>query len=281
MIAEHVVDLSRFQFAATALYHFLFVPLTLGMAFLLAIMESVYVMTNNTVYRDMTKFWGKLFGINFALGVTTGLTMEFQFGTNWAYYSHYVGDIFGAPLAIEGLMAFFLENLAAPGHEESLNVRAVQAAVMMQRGVAYVSSQLLAEGREALQVGIGLHYGEAVVGFVGNANRLDYTALGHTVVVSQRLQSIAGGGEVSDADWASFLATEVTPRFPDGLSVVDAAGQWRGPSGEIARERSKLLVVIVFDAPAHGPRVQAVIDAYLKRFRQQEVLRTERPVCAG
>jgi cytochrome d ubiquinol oxidase subunit I len=110
MIAEHVVDLSRFQFAATALYHFLFVPLTLGMAFILAIMESVYVMTNNTVYRDMTKFWGKLFGINFALGVTTGLTMEFQFGTNWAYYSHYVGDIFGAPLAIEGLMAFFLES---------------------------------------------------------------------------------------------------------------------------------------------------------------------------
>jgi hypothetical protein len=94
-------------------------------------------------------------------------------------------------------------------------------------------------------------------------------------------RAIAGGGEVSDADWASFLATEVTPRFPDGLSVVDAAGQWRGPSGEIARERSKLLVVIVFDAPAHGPRVQAVIDAYLKRFRQQEVLRTERPVCAG
>ncbi|MGL4478094.1 MAG: cytochrome ubiquinol oxidase subunit I, partial [Aeromonas veronii] len=110
MIAEHVVDLSRFQFAATALYHFLFVPLTLGMAFLLAIMESVYVMTNNTIYRDMTKFWGKLFGINFALGVTTGLAMEFQFGTNWAYYSHYVGDIFGAPLAIEGLMAFFLES---------------------------------------------------------------------------------------------------------------------------------------------------------------------------
>lgn len=110
MIAEHVADLSRFQFAATALYHFLFVPLTLGMTFILAIMESVYVMTNNPVYKDMTKFWGKLFAINFALGVTTGLTMEFQFGTNWAYYSHYVGDIFGAPLAIEALMAFFLES---------------------------------------------------------------------------------------------------------------------------------------------------------------------------
>ena len=110
MINETVVELSRIQFAATALYHFIFGPLTLGMTFILAIMESVYVMTNNPIYKDMTKFWGKLFAINFALGVTTGLTMEFQFGTNWSYYSHYVGDIFGAPLAIEGLMAFFLES---------------------------------------------------------------------------------------------------------------------------------------------------------------------------
>tara|TARA_R110001583_G_scaffold171120_2_gene324608 strand:- start:5747 stop:7204 length:1458 start_codon:yes stop_codon:yes gene_type:complete len=77
---------------------------------MLVIMESVYVMTGKQVYKDMTKFWGKLFGINFALGVTTGLTMEFQFGTNWAYYSHYVGDVFGAPLAIEGMMAFMLES---------------------------------------------------------------------------------------------------------------------------------------------------------------------------
>ncbi|MDR0806280.1 MAG: cytochrome ubiquinol oxidase subunit I [Enterobacteriaceae bacterium] len=105
-----IVELSRLQFALTAMYHFLFVPLTLGMAFLLAVMESVYVLTGKQIYRDMTKFWGKLFGINFALGVATGLTMEFQFGTNWSYYSHYVGDIFGAPLAIEGLMAFFLES---------------------------------------------------------------------------------------------------------------------------------------------------------------------------
>ncbi|HKB58844.1 MAG TPA: cytochrome ubiquinol oxidase subunit I [Gallionellaceae bacterium] len=104
-----LVDVSRLQFAITALYHFLFVPLTLGLSFLLVIMESVFVMTGKQVYRDMTQFWGKLFGINFALGVTTGITMEFQFGTNWAYYSHYVGDIFGTPLAIEGLMAFFLE----------------------------------------------------------------------------------------------------------------------------------------------------------------------------
>jgi cytochrome d ubiquinol oxidase subunit I len=110
MVTEQLVDLSRLQFAATAMYHFLFVPLTLGMVWLLVIMESVYVMTGKAIYKDMTRFWGKLFGINFALGVTTGITLEFQFGTNWAYYSHYVGDIFGAPLAIEGLMAFFLES---------------------------------------------------------------------------------------------------------------------------------------------------------------------------
>ena len=85
-------------------------PLTLGLSWILVIMESVYVMTGKQVYQDMTQFWGKLFGINFAMGVTTGITLEFQFGTNWAYYSHYVGDIFGAPLAIEGLMAFFLES---------------------------------------------------------------------------------------------------------------------------------------------------------------------------
>jgi cytochrome d ubiquinol oxidase subunit I len=104
-----VIDLSRLQFALTALYHFLFVPLTLGLSFMLVIMEAIYVMTNRPIWRTVTRFWGKIFGINFVLGVATGLTMEFQFGTNWSYFSHYVGDIFGAPLAIEGLMAFFLE----------------------------------------------------------------------------------------------------------------------------------------------------------------------------
>jgi cytochrome d ubiquinol oxidase subunit I len=103
------LDLSRLQFALTALYHFLFVPLTLGLSFMLVIMESVYVMTGRPIWRTTTRFWGTIFGINFVLGVATGLTMEFQFGTNWSYFSTYVGDIFGAPLAIEGLMAFFLE----------------------------------------------------------------------------------------------------------------------------------------------------------------------------
>lgn len=110
MINGTVVELSRWQFAATALYHFLFVPLTLGMSFLLAAMETVYFTTGKKIYREMTQFWGKLFLINFALGVATGLTMEFEFGTNWSFYSSFVGDIFGAPLAIEGLMAFFMES---------------------------------------------------------------------------------------------------------------------------------------------------------------------------
>lgn len=104
-----VVTLSRIQFGLTALYHFLFVPLTLGLSVLLGIMESIYVMTGNVVWKKMTQYWGALFGINFVMGVATGITMEFQFGTNWAYYAHYVGDVFGTPLAIEGFMAFFLE----------------------------------------------------------------------------------------------------------------------------------------------------------------------------
>ncbi|MFL9924933.1 cytochrome ubiquinol oxidase subunit I [Herbaspirillum lusitanum] len=107
---DEVVSLSRLQFAVTAMYHFLFVPLTLGLSWILVIMEAVYVMTGSPIYKDMTRFWGKLFGINFAMGVATGITLEFQFGTNWSYYSHYVGDIFGTPLAIEGLAAFFLES---------------------------------------------------------------------------------------------------------------------------------------------------------------------------
>jgi cytochrome d ubiquinol oxidase subunit I len=99
------VFLARLQFGVAASYHFLFVPLTLGMAWILFAMEILYVSTGKEVYKDMTRFWGKLFGINFAMGVLTGLTLEFQFGTNWAYYSQYVGDIFGTPLAIERVNA--------------------------------------------------------------------------------------------------------------------------------------------------------------------------------
>lgn len=104
------VDWARAQFALTAIYHFLFVPLTLGLSFIVAIMESIYVKTGSQEWLRITKFWLKLFGINFAIGVATGIIMEFEFGTNWANYSWFVGDIFGAPLAIEGLLAFFMES---------------------------------------------------------------------------------------------------------------------------------------------------------------------------
>ncbi|WP_347555660.1 cytochrome ubiquinol oxidase subunit I [Robbsia sp. KACC 23696] len=110
MVNATVVELSRIQFAATALYHYLFIPVTLGMTFFLAAIETVYVVTGKPIYKQMAQFWAKLFLINFALGVATGLTMEFEFGTNWSFYSSFVGDVFGAPLAIEGLMAFFLES---------------------------------------------------------------------------------------------------------------------------------------------------------------------------
>ena len=105
-----VVLLSRLQFAAATMFHFIFVPLTLGLAFLLAFMETQYVRTGETVYLRMTKFWGKIFLINFALGIVTGITLEFQFGTNWSRYSEYVGDIFGSLLAIEASTSFFLES---------------------------------------------------------------------------------------------------------------------------------------------------------------------------
>ena len=105
-----LVDWSRAQFALTAIYHWLFVPLTLGLSFIVAMMETIYVRTGKEEWKRMTRFWMTLFGINFAIGVATGIILEFEFGTNWSSYSWFVGDIFGAPLAIEGILAFFLES---------------------------------------------------------------------------------------------------------------------------------------------------------------------------
>jgi len=107
---DNVINLARWQFAITTVYHFFFVPLTIGLGFFLAIMETFYVKTGNEKYKKMVKYWGKLFLINFSMGVVTGLVQEFQFGMNWSNYSRYVGDIFGVPLAIEALLAFFLES---------------------------------------------------------------------------------------------------------------------------------------------------------------------------
>ena len=105
-----VLTLSRFQFALTIMFHYLFPPLSIGLGGLLVIMEGIYLKTGDPRYEAMTKFWTKIFAVNFAVGVATGIVMEFQFGTNWATYSRYVGDVFGSALAAEGIFAFFLES---------------------------------------------------------------------------------------------------------------------------------------------------------------------------
>ena len=104
------INWARAQFALTAIYHWLFVPLTLGLAVIMGICETCWYRTRDTFWRDTAQFWQKLFGINFAMGVATGIILEFEFGTNWSNYSWFVGDIFGAPLAIEGIVAFFMES---------------------------------------------------------------------------------------------------------------------------------------------------------------------------
>lgn len=104
-----LIDWSRAQFALTAMYHWLFVPLTLGLGIIMAIMETIYYKTGREFWKTTAKFWQKMFGINFVIGIATGLILEFEFGTNWSNYSWFVGDIFGAPLAIEAIVAFFLE----------------------------------------------------------------------------------------------------------------------------------------------------------------------------
>ena len=109
-VGAGLIDWSRAQFALTACYHWLFVPLTLGLALIMALMETQYVRTKDEFWKETAQFWQKLFGINFAIGVATGLILEFEFGTNWSNYSWFVGDIFGAPLAIEGILAFFMES---------------------------------------------------------------------------------------------------------------------------------------------------------------------------
>jgi len=161
-----VVELSRLQFGLTALYHFLFVPLTLGLSVLLAIMESIYVTTGRTIWRDMVRFWGMLFGINFAMGVATGLTMEFEFGTNWAYFSQYVGDIFGAPLAIEGLMAFFLEatfiGLFFFGWNKLSRVQHLFATCMMALGTN-LSALWILIANAWMQNPVGAHFNVATM----------------------------------------------------------------------------------------------------------------------
>lgn len=184
-----VVGLSSLQFAITGMFHFIFVPLTLGLSLLVAIMETRYVTTGNELYLAMTKFWGKLFLINFALGVVTGITMEFQFGMNWAEYSRYVGDIFGAPLAIEATLAFFLESVFIGVWIFGWNKVSKKVHVLCIWIVAFASNLsalwiLLANGWMQHPVGFVLRNGRAeMVDFVAMlTNSYGLLKFAHTVV---------------------------------------------------------------------------------------------------
>jgi cytochrome d ubiquinol oxidase subunit I len=184
-----VLSLSRLQFAVTAMFHFIFVPLTLGLSLLVAFMETRYLATNDPMYLKMAKFWGRLFLINFVLGVVTGITMEFQFGMNWAEYSRYVGDIFGAPLAIEATAAFFLESTfiglwVFGWNKVSKKVHALSiwlVAVATNLSALWI---LLANGWMQRPVGYVLRNGRAEMTDFGAlvGNRFGWVTFAHTVL---------------------------------------------------------------------------------------------------
>ena len=186
-----VLTLSRLQFAVTAMFHFIFVPLTLGLSLLVAFMETRYLATNDPMYLRMAKFWGRLFLINFVLGVVTGITMEFQFGMNWAEYSRYVGDIFGAPLAIEATAAFFLESTfigvwVFGWNKVSKKVHALSiwlVAVATNLSALWI---LLANGWMQRPVGYVLRNGRAEMTDFGAliGNRFGWVTFAHTVLSS-------------------------------------------------------------------------------------------------
>ncbi len=184
-----VLTLSQLQFAVTSVYHFFFVPLTLGLSVLVALMETQYVRTGEKVYKRMTKFWGTLFLINFAMGVVTGIVMEFQFGMNWAEYSRFVGDIFGAPLAIEALLAFFLESVFLGvwifGWDK-LSKGVHLAAIWMVALGANISALWILAANSFMQhpVGYAIENGRAVMNDFGAllANPYLWTQFPHTVL---------------------------------------------------------------------------------------------------
>jgi cytochrome bd ubiquinol oxidase subunit I len=184
-----VLSLSRLQFAVTAAFHFIFVPLTLGLSILVAFMETRYLRTNDPMDLKMTKFWGRLFLINFALGVVTGITMEFQFGMNWAEYSRYVGDIFGAPLAIEATAAFFLESTFIGLWVFGWNKVSKKVHALSIWLVAFATNLsalwiLLANGWMQRPVGYALRNGRAEMTDFGAlvTNSFGWVTFGHTVL---------------------------------------------------------------------------------------------------
>lgn len=209
------VMLSRLQFAVTVFFHFIFVPLTLGLSVLLAIMETQYVRTGDVVYKRMVKFWGKLFLINFALGVVTGITLEFQFGTNWSRYSEYVGDIFGSLLAIEATVAFFLEStfvaVWAFGWNK-LSKKAHCVAIWLVAAAGNISALwiILANGWMQHPVGFVIRNGRAELDdfFAVITNSYAWGQYGHTVFSAWML---SGFFVLGIAGW--HLARKSFPKF--------------------------------------------------------------------
>ena len=208
-----VVMLSRLQFAVAVFFHFIFVPLTLGLSVLLAVMETIYVRTGNEQYKRMAKFWGKLFLINFTLGVVTGITLEFQFGTNWSRYSEFVGDIFGSLLAIEATLAFFLEStFIAVWHFgwEKVSKKTHLFAIWMVALAGNLSAVwiILANGWMQHPVGFSLEGGKAILTdfFAVIANGFAWSQFFHTIFASWML---AGFFVMGVAAWHLLRKNEV------------------------------------------------------------------------
>jgi len=211
-----IVELSRLQFAATALFHFLFVPLTLGLSVIVAIMNTVYVMTNRPIWRQMTKFWGMLFGINFAIGVATGLTMEFEFGMNWSYYSQYVGDIFGAPLALEGLMALTMRMEMTNFFDVIFN-EVAQAKFVHTVSAGYVTAAVFVIGVSSWYMLKGRHFELArrsitVAASFGLASALSVVVLGDESGYSRK----PSRRRPPSPSWAGPIRRRGRPNMPSG-----------------------------------------------------------------
>jgi cytochrome d ubiquinol oxidase subunit I len=254
-----VVSLSRLQFGVTAAFHFLFVPLTLGLSLLVAWMETRYVRTGDEMYLKMAKFWGRLFLVNFALGVVTGITMEFQFGMNWAAYSQYVGDIFGIPLAIEATVAFFLEStfigLWAFGWGR-VSKRVHLLAIWIVAGAATLSAFwiLLANGWMQMPVGYVLRNGRAEMADFGAVltNSFGWVTFAHTTVAGY----VLGAMFVMGVSAYHLLRRRNVPLFRASFRMAAAFGLVSSLLVAAIGDRSGALVA------EHQPAKLAALESF-------------------
>jgi cytochrome bd ubiquinol oxidase subunit I len=224
----NVVDVSRWQFGITTVYHFIFVPLTIGLAPLIAVMQTMWVLTDNVAWYRLTKFFGKLFLINFALGVATGIVQEFQFGMNWSEYSRFVGDVFGAPLAMEGLAAFFFEStfLGLWIFGWSRLPRLVHLACIWIVAVAVnLSAFFIIAANSFMQHPVGAHYNPTTKRTELNSimalftNNTGLAAFGHTVSASL----LTGGTFVAAVSTWWMVRSHSRPDGSDGRSIYRPA----------------------------------------------------------